>query len=200
MALDERQIDEWAERLEAAASLLRSKDGRLQRLIERDRHGLTPDGMGGSGGDGRVSGGDRSDPTVSAVLALTSDDDRTAEDKARSRGQADYIHRCASGALRSIKSASDDAWSFVGLIRESERMEVKAKTRPGAVGCAERWCEDEAAAGREGRCEPCYRWRKRWKDDHPTETLTLVPPVPKEVIEQRRIRRLRVHEDGRMVS
>lgn len=197
MALDERQIDEWATRLEKAAKLLRSKDRKLQRLLERDRFGLTPDGMG-SGGDGPRSS-DVSNPTLAAVLQLTDDDDRTAADKARSRGHADYIHRCASGALRNVHAAADAAHTLVGLVKESERVEEKAKTRQGAPVCAEVHCEDEADAGREGRCEPCYRWRKRWKDD-PKNTGQLVPKVPSEVIEARKIKRQRMYEDGRLVS
>lgn len=193
MALDPRQIDEWAERLEDAARMLRSDKRQLQALLERDRHGLTPDGMP-SGGDGGPRSSEVSNPTLGAVLALTGDDDRTAQDKARSRGHADYIHRCAMGALRSVHAAADQAHQMVGLVNESERVELKAKTRPGAPVCAERWCEDEAAAGREGRCEPDYRWRKRWKDEHPGQ---LPPSVPKDIIDARKIRRQRMYEDGR---
>lgn len=195
MSIDKRKIDQWVEDLEEAARLLRSSD-RLQRLLERDRLGLTPDGMPSGGGE-RSSGGERSDPTLSAVLQLTDDDNRTAEDKARSRGHADYIHRCAMGALRSATHAAESARQMVGLVNESERIEEKAKTRPGAAACAEPSCEDAADAGREGRCEPCYRWRKRWKDAHPGQ---LAPAVPPKVIDDRKIRKQRMYDDGRMVS
>ena len=55
--------------------------------------------------------------------------------------------------------------------------------------CAEAGCHDTAVAGREGRCEADYRWRYRWRKDHPNDGPP--PPVPADVIEARRIKRRR---------
>ena len=43
--------------------------------------------------------------------------------------------------------------------------------------CAEPNCEDDSVAGRDGRCEPCYRWRLRWAE-RTGRTKTEAPPVP----------------------
>src|SRR5690606_18906701 len=50
--------------------------------------------------------------------------------------------------------------------------------------CAEPHCADDAAPGRDGRCEPCDKWRRRWADKRGRSKVE-APIVPKSVIDDR---------------
>lgn len=52
--------------------------------------------------------------------------------------------------------------------------------------CHEAACTDPAATGRQGRCESCSRWIRRHRTDGDPW-----PPVPADVIEERKIQRRR---------
>lgn len=90
------------------------------------------------------------------------------------------------------------------LVRDLKRIdEIAAKPAQAYVAptCAEAHCEDPAAGGRRGRCEACYRDRKR-RADAAGLAFTDVPPVAAETIDRRLAERenRKVHVNGPLAS
>lgn len=123
---------------------------------------------------GPVAGGDRSDPTGSAVAGQV--DREMAAIAALTELQTELRHAMAD--------ALDHGHRVVDAIARIQRVTTTPK-RPEKYTpavCCERYCEDPADPKRAGRCEPCSRWRRRWSEAHPNE----VPPgVPRDVIDAR---------------
>lgn len=62
--------------------------------------------------------------------------------------------------------------------------------------CCEPWCNDEAAPGRDGRCEPCQRTRTRWSE-RTGRPRNECPPISEKAITHRIAKRSNapVHTD-----
>lgn len=124
-----------------------------------------------SGEQGPTGKGGHGDPTATAALS-------TDEPEVR------YHQRLA----HAIAFAVDNCAEVTNIIRA---VQTTARRERPTEECAEHWCNDPAPQPRRGRCEPCAKWRQRWLNDHPDHTLVDCPPVPRETIDDRRIRRRR---------
>lgn len=126
---------------------------------------------------GAVSGGDRSDPTMAAAVATVTREEAAVAELGAMQAE-----------LRSAMATTHDmAHQVVTLIGRIQGATVPPR-RPAAsssskpASCCELRCEDPASPKCAGRCEPCYRWRRRWSEAHGGEPA---PSVPADVIEAR---------------
>lgn len=126
---------------------------------------------------GPVSGNPLTSPTERAVFTAAAEDNRDIK-------AVNELCESQTEIVAVLQRMYRDAGLLVGEIQK-----VQAATTPTAgatrvteTQCCERYCEDPATTRRRGRCEPCYRWGKRWSDEHGGEPP---PGVPKAVIDAR---------------
>jgi hypothetical protein len=173
------QLREYAATLRDLAQRIQPGGG-LVTLLERDARLAVPDGFGPGTLGGRASG--KSDPTSGAALARGETGERDPA--------VDFVHGCATRALAELDRAIGAAHEVARLVEDGFKVEemvvgrdLDSEGRPRRPDCVEQFCEEPSAPGREGRCEPCYRWRKRWRDKNGGRPA---PPVPADVIELRK--------------
>lgn len=155
-----------AEKLLTAGALLwTAGDTALTRSAQWA--GPWPDGHTGPTGKGT-----HSDPTPTAALDNGDHPER----------------RYHTRLTHAVTFATDNALEITTVIRAIHQR--SDRPRP-TDECAEPRCTDTAEPGRKGRCAACAKWRQRWLTNHPGTAPVDIPPVPADVIDDRRIRRRR---------
>ena len=147
-----------------------------------------------AGGGGPTGKGSHSDPTSSAALdgyprAEPEDNETprpTLPDAARRNPHPErrYHQRLVTAVNFAVDNATEISQVIVAVHEKSKR------ERP-TDECCEPRCSDTAEPGRKGRCSSCAKWRQRWLASHPGKTPADVPPVPADVIDDRRVKRRR---------
>jgi len=147
-----------------------------------------------AGSSGPSSKGSHSDPTSSAALdgypAAESEDPDDVRPVRPDTARVD-LHperRYHQRLLTAVRFASDNAFDITQVIRA---VAERARQERPTDECSEPRCSDTAEPGRKGRCPACAKWRQRWLASHPGSTWVDVPPVPADVIEERRVKRRR---------
>lgn len=193
-----------------ATAALKHLERWLRDLERRDSAGPpTPDGYPSSTGGAIPQGEDveRLLPveTAGAVLA-------GAPYSHEQRLRADEVHDRFREALALFSTLVDTFRQLEQLVVADVRRSQPARPLGHSEAmCCERHCDDVAAAGRMGRCEPCYRWRVRWAERENAEAFaagmpqtaapSLAPAVPAAVIDRRnRVDGARVHVTGPMAE
>lgn len=150
-----------------------------------------PWSAGGSGPSGK---GSHSDPTASSALDGYPPPESEDPDQPRpARPDTTKVdthpeRRYHQRLLTAVRFASDNALDITQVIRAvAERSKHERPTDE----CCEPRCSDTAESGRKGRCPACAKWRQRWLASHPGSTWADVPPVPADVIDERRVKRRR---------
>lgn len=154
---------------------------RLRTAVTRDQSGsVIPDGYKTSSLGGGPGGEDieRLTPVEAAV------DARLFAGTPGVLQVGDFHHdqTCAAlDALRALVKAANTLDAALDRIDDS----LDQTRHPHREStCCEPHCEDPAAPGRRGRCEPCARWLTRWAEGH-ASSVSQAPPVPATVIDDR---------------
>lgn len=129
-----------------------------------------------TGDTGPTGKGTHSDPTQTSALEAVTHTDHHPERR--------YHQRLTTAIGFTVDNAIDITHVITATLQ-------RTKAERPTDECSEPRCTDTAEPGRKGRCAACAKWRQRWLASHPGTTNVDVPPVPADVIDDRRIRRRR---------
>jgi hypothetical protein len=103
---------------------------------------------------------------------------------AMGRHERDEHHELTGAALGAVHDAARCISRAVAALTRIDEIASRPKQAYRLPQCAEAGCTADAAPGRKGRCEACYRFRKR-RADHLGVAWSEAGPVPVALIEAR---------------
>jgi hypothetical protein len=121
----------------------------------------------------------------------------STEAAALSGPRRDEHHELAAAAVAALERAARSCAAATAALQRVDEIAAQPARPFERAACAEHWCEDPADDGRKGRCEACYRYRKRRADELGV-SWSEVGPVSRATIEERKAKRdrRRVHVTG----